>query len=390
MTSKVCLLLAVLSLVAAGCSRHRSDAVATTSGQPSAGESTAIVERYLALVRDRQFSVRAVGMGTLTSDLFAVDVRYVVDMAGDNWSLTSTQDGQEMKAALVDGIAYSDLGSGWTVRPTVEAEAMARAGLSLRESIPLGNLSKHSADTGPYRMDVLARFAVLPPISLAEPMTGMTSRLAISLDAHGVPSGAVHSLEVADGESGWVGTITYSFVDVGQVTVRAPTVGRPSDGVAASPPPVMADPIWTSVDMGEGIELEFPGAAQFERHTGAFALTGEPIELTTATLPPRKSPLFAASHFMLSPTTVSSLDESRFLGDIRLQNASAVNGTVIGERDLRMGELAREFVVQAADTLYRSRTVLSEAHVVTWTVGGSILDVGSPEADRFLNSLSGY
>jgi hypothetical protein len=133
--------------------------------------------------------------------------------------------------------------------------------------------------------------------------------------------------------------------------------------------------------------LDFPGSPSISVESTDGAGSDVDVEVRKVEYQPPGVPIFAASSFRFpgGPASLPTLES--FLSGVRTRDLAVVGGRIIGELTFPIGTVGRELVIEGDRGLYRSRTILYGDSTVTWTVGGSILDIGSAEADRFLDSI---
>jgi hypothetical protein len=349
------------------------------------------IDRFIDVVRAKDFSAHIVGRGSFTIGAVSIDIDADAEMSGDDWLLSLGTGAAPTRSAYIDGRGFMGTKTGWAPASLGETEILAGAGVSLRTSVVLGDAEPDPGRATARQFGILTSFGIFPSDLVDGSIVASSPQMqefVISVNADGIPLTGHYSL-VFDGTRGGEtihvsGSVDYTFDRVGATVLHAPIAVSSEAGPGVTSPPVMAGPVWTTVDAGQGFTVEFPGPptrTTVDRTDPATGTSGSELLLEFQS----SSPQFSASSFSYSEGAPS---REVFLTTVRTTDEAAVGGPVIGQVPLLGSRTAAEFIISGSNGLHRSRSILVGSSTITWTVSGSLRDIGSEEADRFLNSLT--
>jgi len=358
----------------------------------ASGRLPDVINKFIRVVRAEDFSAHIDGEGTFVIDTETTAISVHADMHGDDWMLSMDDGTGPIESGFVDGHGFLLDGQGWALTGQTETEALARVGVSFRNSVVLRDIGADASRAGARKLAILTWFGVYPASLQDGTITGISEtkeELVVSVDSDGRPFGGRYTLEFAAKKAGRdirvTGLIDYTFDRVGQVTIEPPVAVPPGVSPGVTLPPVMSSPAWTTEDAGLGTTLEFPGMPTRSTESRPDSATNTNVDVHLLTFQSAASPKFSASvlRYESQPPNVTE-----FLAIVRTNDEGILGGPVIGEIELTGPGSGAEFIVNGAKGLFRSRSMLMGDVTITWSVGGSILDVGSTIADRFLDSAT--
>jgi hypothetical protein len=373
-----------------------------TPASPTPG---AVIDAFLAGVRSptMRFHVEAAGSYVVGSRMIHYVEQADANGADRSIRLDETIDGHAYPQVdiYVGGLLYARGGTtqAWKVDGSSGAAQFGASQLQLGHTLVLGDLGAVSVGGQPaYRLRVASGVDLFPPQlvdgTVAEPHN-QQGRLEFTIDPNGVLLSAHETRSVEgtiDGAPDTAsGTMDFQFSQFGSApSVVAPTLDAGTTVPTPQPSPSPLPATWTTPTPGDrGFTVSFPEAPTESSGTSTSVISGGTVTIDTRVVAYPSGLHFYEEDAAFPAAFLATTSVPDVLAGSQRSGLAQTGGQLVGSMETMVaGQRALSYVIATQANIYRVNVFLVGNRLVVMSVVGSVQDVGSPAADRFLGSVT--